>query len=485
MPVPEPPFEGILLGAARREGSGGERRTIANPATGEPIARVADATAEDGDRAVRLAEETFRRDWRRRTPRERAAALHRIAASIREKVDTLALLECRNVGKPLAAARGEILMGADCFEFYAGAILGFGGRTVPVSKRGTCLTLREPLGVCAAILPWNFPFAIATWKAAPALAMGNTVVLKPAEDTPLSALALGDLALGAGLPPGTLQVLPGAGETLGAALVAHPLVSKVSFTGSTEVGREVMRRAADGLKRVSLELGGKSACLIFEDADLERCLPSALWSAFDNAGQDCCSRSRFLVQRSIHERVLSDLEARTRAIRVGDPLDPSTEMGPLITPAHRERVRSYVEVGEREGARRLCGGESPTDPARARGSFLTPCLFAGARAGMRIAREEIFGPVLVAIPFGDEEEAVALANEGAYGLSGSIWTRDLGRALRVARGIETGVLSVNSSSSVHLEAPFGGRKASGLGRELGLEALATFSEEKSVFLSEE
>jgi betaine-aldehyde dehydrogenase len=462
-----------------------EGRLLVNPATGETLARVPEASAREVDAAVMAAEACFRKEWGRRQPRERARVLLDLSGLIRDHADELASVESRNVGKPLRAAREEILAGADCFEYYAGAATKFGGQTIPVSARGVSLTLRGPLGPCAAIVPWNFPFVIATWKIAPALVMGNTVVVKPASDTPLSALRLAELGLEAGLPHGALQVLTGRGEVVGRSLVAHPLVRKVSLTGSTESGREVMRLAADTIKRVSLELGGKSACIVFADADLDTCLPSALWSALDNAGQDCCARSRFLIQRRIYDRFVADLARRVEAIRVGDPFSAETEMGPLVTRAHRERVARYVEVGESEGAERVCGGEAPRDSALVAGAYLTPALFARAHNGMRIAQEEIFGPVIVAIPFDDEEEAVSLANASLYGLSGSVWTHDLARALRVARAVETGVISVNSSRSVFVEAPFGGVKQSGLGRELGLAALEAYSETKTVFLSEE
>jgi betaine-aldehyde dehydrogenase len=327
-------------------------------------------------------------------------------------------------------------------------------------------------------------FRITTWKVAPALAMGNTVVVKPASDTPLSALRLAELAREAGIPEGALQVVTGRGDVVGRALATHLLVRKISFTGSTESGREVMRLAAGGIKRVSLELGGKSACIIFEDTDLETCLPSALWSALDNAGQDCCARSRFLIERSIYDRCITELAERIEAIRLGDPLDPGTEMGPLITGAHRERVAGYVELGEREGAQRVCGGKPPGDAKLAGELYLQPALFSRANIGMRIAQEEIFGPVVVAIPFEGETRQFR-SQTRACKPSGSLWTRDLGRALRVARAVETGVLSVNSSRSVFLEAPFGGIRQSGLGRELGFAALEAYSELKTVFLSQE
>jgi betaine-aldehyde dehydrogenase len=411
---------------------------------------------------------------------ERAKVLLRLAGRIRAEVEELAALESRNVGKPLQEARGEIGMGADCFQYYAGLIPAFGGQTVPVGAPGTGLTFREPVGVCGLIVPWNFPFAITTWKAAPALALGNSVVIKPASATPLTALRLAELAAEAGVPPGVLNVVPGPGGAAGSALAQHPDVRKVAFTGSTEVGSEVMRLAAGDVKRVSLELGGKSASLIFADADLEKAGASVSGS-FGNAGQDCCARSRILVERPVYEEVVERFVKHTRGLRVGDPLQADTQIGSLISPEHRERVDGYVRRGVEQGAKLCTGGRR----IEGGGSFYEPAVFRDVDPGMVIAQEEIFGPVVAILPFDTEEEAIRLANATVYGLSGSLWTRDVGRALRVVRAVETGVISVNTGWSVHLEMPFGGVKRSGVGRELGPSALEHYSEHKSVFISEE
>jgi acyl-CoA reductase-like NAD-dependent aldehyde dehydrogenase len=460
-------------------GTGGEA-AIYDPATGDEIAAVSRASSEDVDRAVRVARQRFDEGvWRKATVRRRRDVLRGIADLIRRDHERLAALESSNAGKPIAAARGEIEAVATTFDFYSGAVDKFHGQTIPGNANGTLMTFREPIGVCGAITPWNFPMLILSWKTAPALAMGNSIVVKPAEVTPLTTLALAELALEAGLPPGVFNVVTGQGSEAGEALVRHPLVSKISFTGSTEVGAGVMAAAAPDIKRVSLELGGKSASVVFADADLDACVESSIFAVYDNAGQDCCARSRLLVEEPVYEEFLSRFAKRAASLVVGDTADESTEMGPLITPAQRDSVESYVQIGVDEGAKLVCGGERVGTV----GNFLSPAVFSGAESDMRIVQEEIFGPVVAVSVFDGEEEAIELANDSRYGLSGSIWTRDIGRALRVARAVETGMLSINSSSSVHIEAPFGGVKASGVGREQGMTALEHYSEYKSVFIA--
>ena len=445
--------------------------SVLNPATEQPIAELEQAGVEDADAAVARAKAAFPA-WRAVTPNDRARLLRRLAGLVEEHGEELARIESQNVGKPISGARAEVGMVADVFHFYAGAVDKHYGETIPVAG-GVDVTFREPLGVVGLIVPWNFPLNIASWKLGPALACGNTVVLKPAELTPLSALRLGELTLEAGIPEGVVNVVVGKGSVVGARLVEHGDVAKIGFTGSTEVGREVMRGAAATIKRVTLELGGKSANVIFEDADLEAAAASAPYAVFDNAGQDCCARSRILVQRSVYDRFQELLVRATSAMRVGDPEDEATEMGPLISAEHRGTVSSYVD-----GTVVFYAGNVPGGP----GFWYPPTLVEATNAD-RIAREEVFGPVAALIPFEDEAEAVRIANDTPFGLSGSIWTENGARALRVARAIETGVLSVNSNTSVRAQAPFGGFKQSGFGRELGMHALEGYSEVKNVFVA--
>jgi acyl-CoA reductase-like NAD-dependent aldehyde dehydrogenase len=446
--------------------------TVLNPATEQPIAELEAAGLEDVDEAVARARAAFPA-WRTVGVADRARLLRRLALLVEEHAEELARIESENVGKPIAGARAEVGMVANVFHFYAGAVDKHHGETIPVDG-GVDLTFREPLGVCGLIVPWNFPLNIASWKLGPALACGNTVVLKPAELTPLSALRLAELVLEAGIPEGVVNVVAGPGRVVGQRLVEHPDVAKIAFTGSTEVGASVMRGAADTVKRVTLELGGKSANVVFADADLERAAAAAPYAVFDNAGQDCCARSRILVERTAWDRFVELLVDSTSRVRVGDPADEVTEVGPLISAQHRETVSSYAD------GRVVFRGNTPDGPG-----FWFPCTLVEATNDDRVAREEVFGPVAALIPFEDEAEAIRLANDTPYGLSGSIWTRDGARALRVARGIDSGVLSVNSNSSVRVATPFGGFKQSGFGRELGMHALESYSEVKNVFLSTE
>ena len=444
--------------------------TVTNPATEETIAELDPAGVEETDAAVARAKAAFPQ-WRGVAPTDRARLLRRLATLVEEHSEELARIESQNVGKPIAGARAEVAMVAQVFHFYAGAVDKHHGETIPVAG-GIDITFREPLGVVGLIVPWNFPLNISSWKLGPALACGNTVVLKPAELTPLSALRLAELILDAGIPEGVVNVVVGPGRVVGQRLVEHPDVAKIGFTGSTEVGRGVMEGAAGTIKRVTLELGGKSANVVFADADLEQAAAAAPYAVFDNAGQDCCARSRILVERSAYDRFAQLLIDATRNVKVGDPGDDATEMGPLISAQHRETVASFVD-GEP-----LFRGEAPSAPG-----FWYPCTLVEASNGDRVAREEVFGPVAALIPFADEADAIQIANDTPYGLSGSIWTENGARALRVARALESGVLSINSNSSVRPSTPFGGVKQSGFGRELGMHALDGYSDVKNVFVA--
>jgi betaine-aldehyde dehydrogenase len=459
-----------------------ERKTVPviNPATEETLCEVASASANDVETAVAGAQRAFEQGWRDLPQGKRTEVMFQIAKVLRENAEELSQLECQMIGKPISDARDEIALGARTFEYYAGAISKFCGQTIPVARGGFDFTLRQPMGVVAAIVPWNFPFPIACWKVAPALAAGNCVVLKPARQSPLTALKLGELAASAGLPPGVLQVLSGAGSEMGDALVKHPLVRKISFTGSTSVGSHIMQLAARDIKRVSLELGGKSPNIIFADADLEKAAASSPMSVFANTGQDCCARSRVFVERSVHEKFVELFVQATRQIVVDDPAKPETQVGPLVSRQQRESVEEFLQTVKTPRHKVLSGGDSP---AR-KGYYLNPAVVLGCETSDRIWREEVFGPVVCIRPFDDENAMLAEVNASPYGLSGSLWTNDLKRALRVARRVESGVLSVNSHSSVHVEAPFGGFKQSGLGRDLGMAALEGYTELKNIYIAE-
>jgi betaine-aldehyde dehydrogenase len=468
----------LFIDGAFRDAASGKRTKLINPATEEPIAEVAAADVSDINHAVESAHRAWESNWRDLSPGKRTEILFNVARALRENLETLAQLEMLQIGKPISDARDEVALGARVFEFYAGAVTRIYGQTIPVAKGGFDFTLRQSMGVIAAIVPWNFPFPIGCWKAAPALAAGNCVVLKPASLSPLTALLLGEIAHSAGLPAGVLQVLSGAGSAIGDALVTHPLIRKISFTGSTSIGSRIMELAARDIKRISLELGGKSPNIIFADADWQKAADTSPMSVFANTGQDCCARSRMFVERSIYEPFVERFVAATKKLVVGDPSKPETQLGPMVSAGQRTSVEEFLADARKQRSKFSCGGGRPSG----KGYFLEPTVLLDINKTDRCWREEIFGPVVCVTPFDDEDQMIREVNASPYGLSGSLWTNDLRRALRVARRVESGVLSVNSHNSVHVEAPFGGYKQSGIGRDLGMAAMDGYTELKNVYV---
>jgi acyl-CoA reductase-like NAD-dependent aldehyde dehydrogenase len=457
----------------------GELREIMEPATGEPLGRAAMAWDEDVDRAVKAARTAIAGPWGKTPPTERSRLLHALADAVVANRKELAELETRNVGKAIGQVKAEIAQGVENLRFFAAATASIAGRSNPLGGSLLYYSLREPVGVAGQIVPWNYPFMLATWKLAPALAAGCTVVLKPDPVTPLSALRLAELAGEVGFPPGVVNVVPGDGPTTGSYLVHHPGIDLVAFTGSTRSGADVMRAAAEPLKRLVLELGGKSPNIVFADADLEDAIPSAAWSIFYAAGQSCEARSRILVETSVYDDFVARFAGAAGKLKVGDPLDAETQMGSLISTAHRDKVHRFVEAGRGEGAEVVLGGETPDGE----GAFYPPTVLARVGSGMEVAQEEIFGPVVTVTAFEDEKDAVRIANDSRYGLMATVWTGDPGRGHRLARQIKAGTVAVNHPYSAFPGIPFGGYRESGFGREMGIEALDEYLETKSVLVS--
>jgi acyl-CoA reductase-like NAD-dependent aldehyde dehydrogenase len=475
----------LRIGGHEVIATGGRTYPIGNPATGLPVGLAAEASGDDVAAAVEAAKASFAAGiWRRRPAPQRGDVLRAAADLISAREDELAHLESLCSGKPISDCRAEVQAAARYFRFYGAAVNHMTGQTIPVNATGLDLTLREPVGVCALIVPWNGPIAIAAKKAAPALAAGNSIVLKPAPPTPLTALELESICRAAGVPAGVFNVVTGSGREVGQQLVAHPEVAKISFTGSTDTGADILARAAAGIKRVSLELGGKSPNVIFADADIAEVAASAIAAVFANSGQDCCARSRIIVQRPVADQFTERLADLARQVRQGDPLDPATRLGSLISAGQRDRVLGFIERAVLDGAEVVCGGKVAQLPGLEAGNAVTPTVLAGAADDSEVATAEVFGPVATILPFDDEDEAVALANGTRYGLSGSVWTRDIGRAIRVAREIRSGLLSINSDSSSYIQAPFGGYGQSGLGKEQGLDGLYDYTEVKNVYVSD-
>jgi acyl-CoA reductase-like NAD-dependent aldehyde dehydrogenase len=469
----------LFINGEPTEPADGEIRALTEPATGEPLAKVALAGEQDVDRAVEAARAALEGDWGRTRPTERSRLLHALADAIQANRKELAELESRNVGKAISSAKAELATAVENFRFFGSAIASIAGRSNPLGGSLLFYSLKEPVGVAGQIVPWNYPLMMATWKLSPALAAGCSVVLKPDEATPLTALRVAELASEVGFPPGAINIVPGGGKTTGAYLVRHPGVDKVAFTGSTATGAEVMRLASDGIKRLTLELGGKSPNLVFADANLDDAIPSSVWSIFYSAGQSCEARSRVLVERPLYDEFVSRFSDAAGRLKVGDPLEPETQVGSLVSQSHRDRVHGFVEKGREEGAEVVVGGE----PGNGGGAFYPPTVLAKVDNSMTVAQEEIFGPVVTVIPFEDEKDAVRIANDVRYGLMATVWTGDPARGHRLARSIKAGTIGINMPYTAFPGIPFGGYKQSGFGRELGLDTLELYLETKSVIVS--
>jgi aldehyde dehydrogenase (NAD+)/betaine-aldehyde dehydrogenase len=470
---------GLFIGGELDETASGEIRDLSEPATGEPLARAAMAGEADVDRAVEAARAALEGPWGKTPPNERARLLHALADAIQGNRKELAELEARNVGKAISSVKAELAGAVENFRFFASVVGSIAGRSNPVGGSLLSYTLKEPVGVCAQIVPWNYPLLMSAWKLSPALAAGCAVVLKPDPLTPLSVLRVAELATEVGFPAGAINVVPGDGPTTGAYLVQHPGVDKVAFTGSTKTGSEIMRLASDPIKRLSLELGGKSPALVFADANLDDAIPSSVWSIYYSAGQSCEARSRVLVEASIYDEFVARFADDAGKLKVGDPLDAETQVGSLISGAHRDRVHGYVEQGREEGAEVVLGGE----PREGAGAFYPPTVLAKVESSMTVAQEEIFGPVVTAIPFEDEKDAIRIANDVRYGLFATIWTGDPARGHRVARAIKSGMVGINMPFTAFPGIPFGGYKQSGFGRELSIDTLDLYLETKGVLFS--
>jgi len=469
----------LFINGEPSEASGGEPKELSEPATGEPLAKVAMATEADIDRAVDAARAALDGDWGRTPPTERSRLLHALADALVANRKELAELETRNVGKAISSAKAELNTAVENFRFFGSAIASIAGRSNPIGGSLLFYSLKEPVGVAGQIVPWNYPLMMATWKLSPALAAGCSVVLKPDEKTPLTALRLAELATEVGFPAGVINVVPGGGPTTGAYLVSHPGVDKVAFTGSTATGAEVMKLASNGIKRLTLELGGKSPNLVFADANLEDAIPSSVWSIYYSAGQSCEARSRVLVERPVYDEFVSAFSDAAGRLKVGDPLEPETQVGSLVSQSHRDRVHGFVEKGREEGAEVVIGGE----PGDGNGAFYPPTVIAKVDNSMTVAQEEIFGPVVTVIPFEDERDAIRIANDVRYGLMATVWTGDPARGHRLARRIKAGTVGINMPYTAFPGIPFGGYKQSGFGRELGLDTLELYLETKSVIVS--